>query len=121
MRNVAFGQLRQSCEWMKLKWGANLTKANRGWLTDGDTAALYAAQFCGRVNTVNQWMRDGFLRKLVRLPAEPNCLAGFCLAHWNGLAMQTNNEHRPLVVVKATQLRHVIVGEMSGRKAFATE
>src|SRR6266705_2863349 len=60
-------------------------------------------------------------RKLGRLPAEPDCFTGVCFAHWNGLTVQADNQHWPLIRVQATQLGHFIVREMSGREAVAAD
>ena len=43
------------------------------------------------------------------------------LAHWNGSATQLDNEHRPLILVQATELRDLIVREMTDRKAVASD
>ena len=81
----------------------------------GGAKAPAAALFRGEVDAVNQWVSNRLLRKLVRLPAEPDGLAGVCFAHRNGLAVQADNQHWPLVIVKVKHPRHVIVCEVSNR------
>ena len=73
------------------------------------------------MDAVNQWVRNRLLRKLGRLPAEPDCFTGVCFAHWNGLTVQADNQHWPLIRIRATQLGHFIVREMSGREAVAAD
>ena len=43
------------------------------------------------------WVRNRLLRKLVRLSAEPDSLGGVWFAHWNGFAVQADNQHGPLI------------------------
>ena len=55
------------------------------------------------------------------MSAVPNGLGCVRFAHWNGAAAQLDNEHRPLVLVQATELRDFIVREMTDRKAVASD
>ncbi len=77
--------------------------------------------FVASLNPVNERVGDSFFRELIRVPAVPNGLAGVWFAHWNGLATQLDNEHRPFILVKAAELRDFIVREMTDRKAVASD
>ena len=90
---------------------------NRG----GDAAARAFAEFRGAVNPVNARVNDSFFRELIRVAAVPNGLAGVWFAHWNGSATQLDNEHWPLILVQATELRDFIVREMTDREAVASD
>src|SRR5580658_3733883 len=59
---------------------------------------------------------------IVRGPAaEPDGFACGRFTHWNGLAMQTDNQHRPFIHARAAQLDHFIVGEMPCRETIASD
>src|ERR1035437_10917236 len=88
---------------------------------EGSAKASNAALLRGEVDAVNQLVSNRLRRKPVRLPSEPDSLAGVSFAHWNGLAVQADNQHWPLIQVRATQLRHFIVLEMSEREAVASD
>ena len=61
------------------------------------------AEFRGDVNPVNPRVSDSFCGELIRVSAVPNGLAAAWFAHWNGSAAQLDNEHRPLILVQATE------------------
>ena len=66
-----------------------------------DATAPAAALFRSEVDAINQWVRNR-LSKLVRLPAKPDSFSSVCFAHWNGLAVEADNQHGPLIHVQAT-------------------
>ena len=70
-------------------------------------------EFRGGVNRVNQRVSDSFGRKLVRVSAVPNGLASRPdhALEWT-LPRSFDDEHRPLVLVQATELRDFIVREI---------
>ena len=78
-------------------------------------------EFRDSMNAVYEWVRNPLLRELIRVPVEPNGLVGVGFAHWNGAAVQSDNKHRPLVLVGATEPRYFIVREMANREAIASD
>ena len=72
------------------------------------------------MNPVNARVNGSFFRKLIRVPAVPNGLTGVWFAHWDRPATQLDNEHRPLILGQAAELRDFIVRKMTDRKAVAS-
>src|SRR5216684_3029719 len=62
---------------------------------------------------------DGFPPR--KSSAEPDSFASGRFTHWNGLAVQTDNQHRPFIHARAAQLDHFIVGEMPCRETIASD
>ena len=98
----------------------DLSGASGRRLGGGDAAARAVAEFRGAVNPVNARVSGSFFREVIRLPSVPIGLASVWFAHWNGPATQLYNEHRPLILMQAHELRDFIVREMTDRKAVAS-
>src|ERR1017187_11016845 len=88
---------------------------------EGSAKASNAALLRGEVDAVNQLVSNRLRRKPVRLPSEPDSLAGVSFAHWNGLAVQADNQHWPLIPVRVKHLCHVVVQEASHCGAVASD
>ena len=86
-----------------------------------------AGEFRGFVNLVNLSVHNGFFRELIRFASEPNDLAtawhvhGSCFAQGNRPAPEFQNQHGPLIFVKAAQMRDIVVGELADCKGIASD
>src|SRR5579871_1661094 len=85
-----------------------------------DSAPRAVPEFRGDVNPVNPRVSDYFSGKLIRSPSVPKGPADVTFAHWNRPAMQLDHEHRPLILMQATDICEFIVLEMSNRSAITS-
>src|SRR4029077_14223065 len=84
-------------------------------------AAAIGAKLRGCVDAVNQWIGCVFVRKPVGAPFEPNGLADVWVAQRNGTLVQPDDQHRPLILVQATELGDFVIREMAGGEAIASD
>lgn len=87
----------------------------------GDAAARARTELRGGVNPPNPRISGSFSREPIRVPAVPNGLVDIWLAEGNRLSAHFDHEHRPFILVQPAETRDVIVREMTGCKAVASD